>query len=110
MPDTASIGLAEAIAQLRAELSQARQEGKGQDIRFAVGDIEVEFSLEFGKTREGKLGFKLWSLLDAGGSVGASDKSAHKIKLKLTIDDGGTPASNLISSTAGPHSVPQQGG
>jgi Trypsin-co-occurring domain 2 len=112
MPETANIGLADAIAQLRAELSQARQQGQGQDIRFAMGDIEVEFSLEFGRTREGKLGFKLLSFLEAGGSAGSSDKSAHRIKLKLTIDDGGTPASNLITSTGSnvPHSQPHQGG
>jgi hypothetical protein len=96
------IGLADAISHLRAELSRARLEGEGEDIRFDVGDIEVELALEFGSTREGGIGVKIFSFLDASAKVGASDKSGHKLKLKLSIDKSGDPSKGRISDEGGP--------
>lgn len=84
------IGLAEAIAELRQELARARAEGMNSPIRFAAGEIEVELALEFGWTREGGGGVKLFSFLDLSGKAGASDKAAHKLRLKLTIDGDNT--------------------
>ncbi len=92
---TLRIGLAEAIAELRNELARARAERKGNDIVFALNEVEVELGLEFGWTREGNAGVKFWSFLEIGGKAGASDKSAHKIKLKLTI-----PGDNRVSGSA----------
>jgi hypothetical protein len=80
------ISLADAIAELRAELSRARRAATGQDIRFSVEEIEVELSLEFGATRSAGGGFKVFSFVDLSGKLGASNKAAHKLKLKLTVD------------------------
>jgi Trypsin-co-occurring domain 2 len=92
------IGLADAIASLRAELSTARGQGDGSDVRFKVGDIEVELSVEFGWTVDGNAGFKVFSFVDVGGKAGTSDKATQKIKLKLTIDPQGDPARDVIKS------------
>lgn len=85
---TQRIGLPEAIAELRSQLARARAERKENDIVFAVNEVEVELGLEFGWTREGNAGVKIWSFLEIGGKAGASDKSTHKVKLKLTIPEG----------------------
>src|SRR4051812_387893 len=77
------IALADAIAGLRAELSRARRESDGQDIRFAVDKIEVEISVEFGWAREANGGFKLLSFVSLGAKAGDNAKTGHKVKLTL---------------------------
>jgi hypothetical protein len=96
------IGLAEAIAGLRADLSTARLQGEGQDIRFSVGEIEVELAVEFGWSKEAGGGFKLFSFVDLSGKAGSTDKATNKVKLKLTIDSSGAQSPGVISS----HFVP----
>jgi hypothetical protein len=97
--DAQRIGLADAIASLRAELSKARRDGEKSDVRFAVGDIEVELALEFGWTAEVGGGFKLFSFVDVSGKGGTSDKATQRVKLKLNIDPAGNPSGNLISTS-----------
>lgn len=101
------IGLAEAIAELRRELARAREEGLNSPIRFATGEIEVELALEFGWTREGGGGVKLFSFLDLSGKAGASEKLGHKVKMRLTVAGG----DNVISGPAeDPDAPPKSGG
>ena len=57
---TPRVKLADAIAELRSEISRARAEGRGKDVRFAAKAIEVELSLEFGQTAEGAAGVPKW--------------------------------------------------
>lgn len=99
------IGLAQAIAALRAELSEARRQGQGTDIHFAVGDIEVELALEFGWSKEAGAGFKLFSFVDLSGKAGSTDKTSHKVKLKLTIDTTGNPSAGVISDDNVPATI-----
>ena len=99
------IGLAEAIAQLRGELSRARKQGEGQDIRFAAKEITVELSVDFGWSKEGGGGFKLFSFLDLSGKAGSTEKAVHKVTLKFEIAKDGTPADQLIASPVNPHAL-----
>lgn len=103
------IGLAEAIAELRAELSRARRDGEGKDIRFAVGEIEVELALEFGVSAEAGGGFKLFSFIDVSGKASASSKSGHKLKLRLAVAPEGEASSSklLIADDQGPQPLPE---
>ena len=101
--ENSRIGVAEAIAQLRAELSRARQQGEGQDIRFAAKEITVELSVDFGWSKEGGGGFKLFSFLDLSGKAGSTEKAVHKVTLKFEIARDGAPADQLISSPVNPH-------
>ena len=100
------IGLADAISELRAEISRARREGEGKDVRFAAKAIEVELSVDFGWTAEGTAGVSKWiPFVDLGVKGSASEKSLHKVKLTLEIDTGGEPSKGLITDTSGPAPV-----
>src|SRR4051812_37783076 len=95
--------LADAIAELRAEISRARQEGEGKDVRFAAKAIEVELSVNFGWTAEGTAGVSKWiPFVDLSAKGGGSEKSLHKVKLTLEIDTGGEPSKGRITDSSGP--------
>ncbi|MCO5966034.1 trypco2 family protein [Sinorhizobium meliloti] len=101
--DTPGVRLADAISELRAEISRARQEGEGKDVRFASKAIEVELSLDFSWTVEGTGGLSKWiPFVDLSAKGGSGEKSLHKIKLTLEIDTGGDPSKGRISDTIGP--------
>jgi hypothetical protein len=76
------IGLAEVFASLRAELSEAVEKGRDQEIQFPVGEVVLEFHI--GVTRDvhgaGKLRF--W-VLELGGSGGYEAVSIQKVTLSL---------------------------
>lgn len=100
------MGLADAIAELRAEISRARTEGEGKDVRFAAKAIEVELSIDFGWTAEASAAVSKWvPFVDLGAKGGGSEKSLHKIKLTLEIDTGGEPSKARISDDDGPAPV-----
>src|SRR4051812_17407 len=54
------IRLADAIAELRAEISRARRTGEGQEVRFAAKTIELELSMDFGWSAEVSGGVSKW--------------------------------------------------
>ena len=79
---TDELGLAAAVATVRDELLKAAEQGQDQDIRFQVGDITMEFSVEIRKDAQAKLGFTAWVITaGAGGGIGRSD--VHKVTLSL---------------------------
>jgi hypothetical protein len=41
-----SVGLAEAVRQPRAELTEAMAEGEGKDVQFELGPVEMEFLVD----------------------------------------------------------------
>jgi hypothetical protein len=98
--------LADAIAELRAEISHARQKGEGKDVRFAAKSIEVELSIDFGWTAEATAGVSKWiPFVDLSAKGGGSEKSLHKVKLILEIDTGGEPSKRRIIDSSGPAPV-----
>lgn len=100
------IRLADALAELRAEISRARQEGEGQDVRFATKQIEVELSLDFGWTAEASGGVSKWiPFVDLSAKGSVDEKSLHKVKLTLEIDTSGKPSPGLITDERGPKPV-----
>ncbi|MBD2746692.1 hypothetical protein IC232_08265 [Microvirga sp. BT688] len=99
------IGLADAIAGLRAELSRARRESEGQDIRFDVENVEVELSIDFGLEREANGGFKLLSFVQLGGKVGDSTNTGHKVTLSLSVHADGRDSEPFRISGRGPAPV-----
>lgn len=88
------IGLAEALAELRAELYRAQDAGAGQQFRFEVESAELELTVEFRKNGDGKVQVSVGAAgVEAGGGV-ESTKS-HRLALTLNIRDealGGTRA------------------
>ena len=85
------LNLADVLAQLRANLAQVQQEGVGQDLRFALDDVEVELQVAVTKEGTGKAGVRFWVInAEAGGNL--SDVTTQKIKLKMkVVDKDGRP-------------------
>jgi len=89
----ADIELAEMIKALRCELAKAQEEGDGEDIRFLVGDVELELTVSVAEDLNAKLGVKFLVAFAEAGAKHA-DQTTHKIKLKLTpceIGEDGKP-------------------
>ncbi|MGY1669533.1 trypco2 family protein [Geodermatophilus sp. SYSU D00710] len=76
------IGIDEAIQTLRAQLSSAVQSSQGQDLRFRLGPIELEFTVV--ATDSGKVGggIKFW-VVSAEAEAARSQQLTHIVRLKL---------------------------
>ena len=96
MPDEQWVGLADAVRALRSELTTAMAEGEGQQLRFQLGDVEMEFLLEVTKEVGGEAGVKFW-VVSIGGKAGVSSGSTHRVKLALTPRDVATGRTPLIA-------------
>jgi Trypsin-co-occurring domain 2 len=77
MPSDAG-DLANAIAALRADLESGISEGRGKDVQFGLGDIELTLQLVATKHAGGKIG---WSVL--GVDAGGQSERTHAVKLTL---------------------------
>src|SRR5437660_11817713 len=92
------VGLAEAISELRSELTAALEEGKNESLRFELGPVEMEFVLELRREGAGEAGLKFW-VVSVGGSASASRGSTHRVTLTLTPKkDGATPLIRDVES------------
>jgi hypothetical protein len=84
------IELADAVAAVREELMSAAGRGSGQEIAFAVGPIEMEFTVELRADAKAKAGFKAW-VMSADVEAGVARGRSHRVKVTLTPKgrDGG---------------------
>jgi len=80
-----AIKLADAIQQLREQLSEAVQARQNSEIVFTPTSIDLELAVTF--TEEAKVGggFKLLAFLDLSAEAKAGRESQHKIKLTLAV-------------------------
>ncbi len=86
MAEPKRIGLQEAIAALRAELIESVVASQGEQLRFEVGEITMEFQIEVERSAEAKGGIKFWVVeLGAGGAM--KDKDVHKVIIPLKPAD-----------------------
>ncbi|MFI9503824.1 trypco2 family protein [Nocardia sp. NPDC052566] len=76
-----SIGLADAIEALRAELQGAIERGRNEQLRFTLSPIELTLEVEVHKDVEGKIG---WHVVEIGAGA---DKSRTQT-LTLTLEPG----------------------
>lgn len=77
-----TIALAEMISSLRSELQQAQKEGEGQDLRFAVGEVELELQVTMTNEAQGGGGVKFW-VYEANLSGKVAEQAVQKVKIKL---------------------------
>jgi hypothetical protein len=77
------IPLASAIQALRQELIAAVDEGQDQQVRFALGDIELEFQVEIAREGRAKAGIAFW-VLSLGAEGSRSTGRTHTVRLSLT--------------------------
>lgn len=82
MSDPQRIGLQEAILALRTELIESVISSQGERLRFAVGEITMEFQIEVERSAEAKGGIKFW-VVDLGGGGAVKDKDVHKVVIPL---------------------------
>ena len=76
------IGLADAVAALRGELERAMAASKGEQVRFRLGTVEMEFTVEVTTEGKGAAGVRFFVFsADAGGSRARA--TAHRVKLQL---------------------------
>lgn len=81
--DELVIPLAGAIRALRRELLEAVQAGGDEEIRFALGPVELELQVEASRELGGETGVKFW-LVSVAGKGGRSSSSSHTVRLTLT--------------------------
>ncbi len=80
------VGLADAIAALRAELTTAMTDGADAALQFELGPVEMEFLLEVQREAGGKAGVKFW-VVSLGGKGAVTSGSTHRVTLSLTPKD-----------------------
>jgi hypothetical protein len=84
--DPVGIGLAEAIGQVRAELEQAIEDGKGSAVAFRAGTVQLDFEVAFARTGGVGGGFQL-SVLSFGAKAQHSSTATHRVTVALTPVD-----------------------
>jgi hypothetical protein len=98
-PDALStvVGLAEAIGALRRELAQAQRAAAGEDLRFRLGPVEMEFLVEVTKEGSGEAGIRFW-VVNVGGKGGVARATTHRLTLSLQPYDSLTGADATVGS------------
>jgi Trypsin-co-occurring domain 2 len=87
----AVVGLAQAVRGLRAELEDAMTAAQDEELRFAVGSVRMDFTVEVHADVKAKTGVRFW-VVEAGAEAGAGSKATHTISLELTPRTaGGAP-------------------
>ena len=90
-------GLAEAIGALRRELADAQRAGSGEDFRFRLGPVEMEFLVELTKEGSGEAGVKFW-VVNAGAKGTVSRGTTHRLTLTLHPYDARTGTDAEVGS------------
>ena len=82
MGDDEHVGLADAIRRVRAELVDARREGEGKDLRFRLGEVQLEFGVQVSREGAGEAGIKLW-VVSVGAKGGVTSGETHTVTVSL---------------------------
>jgi len=96
--------LADVVQDLRAELTKAIEAGEGSDLRFALGEIELELAVVVSKEGGGGGKLRFW-VLEFGADGKVSAEHTQRITLKLTPTVRGQSGPVLIEGEA----VPDEG-
>ncbi|WP_328363068.1 hypothetical protein OG800_29775 [Streptomyces sp. NBC_00445] len=91
--------LADVVDAIRAQLNLARDRGRGEDLQFELGDIEIEFSVSVSRDHKADGGIKVW-VLNAGGSFGQSQGTSQRLKVVLKPTDATTGRRTQVSDKA----------
>ncbi|MYS24924.1 hypothetical protein GTW78_33710 [Streptomyces sp. SID4948] len=83
--------LAEAVEAIRQGLMTGAVRGAGSGVRFEVGEIHMEFSVELQRSRSGRGGVKAW-VVEAGADAARSTGRTHTVSFSLRPKDAATGA------------------
>lgn len=75
------VRLADYIQHLRQELTTAAKEGEGEELRFAVEEIEVELDVTMSQESTTEGGWDHWVVL----KIGATDNKTISQKMRLKL-------------------------
>jgi hypothetical protein len=81
--DRPPIALASAVRALRAELQEAIRVGAGEELRFALGPVELELQVQAAWEGGGEAAIKFW-VVSIGAKGGRSSEATHTLRLSLT--------------------------
>lgn len=76
------VELSEAVEAVRDGLACATARGAGQDLRFELGEIQMEFTVELRRDIRGRGGVKAW-VVDAGAETGRASGRTQKVAFTL---------------------------
>lgn len=100
MVEGAVVGLAAAIEALRAELTEAVGQGRGQGMQFQVEPVELTVQAAVTKEAGGRIG---WSVLGLGGSWEAATTQTLTLRLAPVWKSAdGTLVKDFTIAGAGP--------
>jgi hypothetical protein len=86
------IALADAIAAVRRDLVIAQAEGAREEVRFAVGSVDMEFAVDIRREAGGEASVKVLSLLSLGGKASTGRTATTRIKVTLAaLTSTGSP-------------------
>lgn len=90
--DGGRLGLAETIAALRAELAQAVEAASDADIRFQVGQVQLEFHVGVTRQGGGSAGVRFW-VVELGGDASYAREEVQTVTVTLesAVDRAGEP-------------------
>jgi NTP-dependent ternary system trypsin peptidase co-occuring protein len=95
-----TVGLAEAVESLRAELIKAVEAGKGEPMQFSVEPVELTAQVAVTKEADGKVG---WKLLGMGGSWESASTQTLTLRLAPVWKKAdGTLERDFTIASAGP--------
>jgi hypothetical protein len=80
------IDLTQAVQAIRDQLTAAAALGSGQALRFDVGDIHMEFTVELRHDEHVRGGVKAW-VLSGEADAGRAAAHTHKVSFTLTPKD-----------------------
>ena len=96
------IGLADAIAQLRAELVAAMTAGSGEAIQFPIAKMTVELRIVATKGVDGKAGFRVPVIdVELGGGANWQRENTQTVTIEFAapVDSEGRPVKVASASS-----------
>ncbi|MFB6558846.1 MULTISPECIES: trypco2 family protein [unclassified Streptomyces] len=93
------ISIGEAIDHLRAELSAARLRAAHDGVRFELGDISLEFTVELKRDKTAKGSVKAWVVSGEAGAT-RTETATHRIAFTLRAVDGDGQGIRIANSDA----------
>jgi hypothetical protein len=95
------VSLAEAIELVRAELRKAQDAGRGSDVRFSVGSVQVELAVTVEKSVGGDASIKVFNIVSVGGKGERSTSAIDRVTVVLNpIGVHGEPFEIASTSTS----------
>jgi hypothetical protein len=84
------IGLADTVQAIRDELEEAAGRASTSQVRFAVGELQLEFTVEVRTDQKTKGGFKIW-VLSGDMAQETGQVTTQRIQVTLTPQLGTGP-------------------